>query len=47
MTDTIIRIDGLTKNYGGGRGIFQADLEVRGGECFGYVGTNGPVKPQL
>lgn len=44
MTDTIIRIDGLTKNYGGGRGIFQADLEVRGGECFGYVGTNGSGK---
>ena len=44
MTDTIIRIDGLTKNYAGGRGIFQTDLEVRGGECFGYVGTNGSGK---
>ena len=44
MTDTIIRIDGLTKNYGRGRGIFQTDLEVRGGECFGYVGTNGSGK---
>ena len=44
MTDTIIRIDGLTKNYGGGRGIFQTDLEVIGGECFGYVGTNGSGK---
>ena len=44
MDDTIIKIDGLTKDYGQGRGVFNVNLEVRRGECFGYVGTNGSGK---
>ncbi len=44
MTDTIIKINGITKDYKQKRGIFDIDLEIRKGECFGYVGTNGSGK---
>ena len=36
--------EGLTKDYGSGRGIFDINLEVKEGEIFGYVGTNGSGK---
>lgn len=39
-----IQTDGLTKDYGRGRGIFDLDLEVRGGEAFGFIGPNGAGK---
>lgn len=44
MTDTVIRAEGLTKDYGGGRGVFDINLEIHRGEVFGYVGTNGSGK---
>lgn len=44
MTETIIRTENLTKDYGNGRGIFDINLEIRPGEVFGYVGTNGSGK---
>ena len=34
----------LTKDYGGGRGLFDLDLEVSEGETFGYLGPNGAGK---
>jgi len=33
-----------TKDYGGGRGLFDLDLEVTEGEVFGYLGPNGAGK---
>jgi ABC-2 type transport system ATP-binding protein len=39
-----IRIEGLTKDYGSGRGLFELDLEVQAGEIFGYLGPNGAGK---
>ncbi|HYM97189.1 MAG TPA: ABC transporter ATP-binding protein [Candidatus Sulfotelmatobacter sp.] len=39
-----IRTQGLTKDYGGGRGLFDLDLEVAEGEVFGYLGPNGAGK---
>jgi ABC-2 type transport system ATP-binding protein len=39
-----IRTQGLTKDYGAGRGLFDLDLEVRTGEVFGYLGPNGASK---
>jgi ABC-2 type transport system ATP-binding protein len=39
-----IRTEGLTKDYGSGRGLFDLDLEVRAGEVFGYLGPNGAGK---
>ncbi|MDQ6743707.1 MAG: ABC transporter ATP-binding protein [Candidatus Dormibacteraeota bacterium] len=34
----------LTKDYGGGRGLLDLDLEVPEGEVFGYLGPNGAGK---
>jgi ABC-2 type transport system ATP-binding protein len=39
-----IRTQGLTKDFGGGRGLFDLDLEVVEGEVFGYLGPNGAGK---
>jgi ABC-2 type transport system ATP-binding protein len=39
-----IKTQGLTKNHGGGRGLFDLDLEVAEGETFGYLGPNGAGK---
>lgn len=44
MEDSIIKIQNLTKDYGKGRGVFGINLDVRPGEVFGYVGTNGSGK---
>jgi ABC-2 type transport system ATP-binding protein len=43
MTEAI-QTDGLTKDYGAGRGLFELDLDVREGEVFGYLGPNGAGK---
>jgi ABC-2 type transport system ATP-binding protein len=42
--DDIIKIENLTKDYGGGKGIFGVTLTVKKGETFGLVGTNGSGK---
>jgi ABC-2 type transport system ATP-binding protein len=39
-----IETSGLTKDYGGGRGVFDLDLEVRPGEILGFLGPNGAGK---
>jgi len=40
----VIATSGLSKDYGGGRGLFGLDLEVREGEVFGFLGPNGAGK---
>ncbi len=39
-----IHTEGLTKDYGLGRGLFDLDLEVPAGQVFGYLGPNGAGK---
>ena len=39
-----ISTEGLTKDFGGGRGLFDLDLQVHEGEVFGYLGPNGAGK---
>jgi ABC-2 type transport system ATP-binding protein len=39
-----IEIEGLTKDYGQHRGIFDLSLEVSQGEAFGLIGPNGAGK---
>jgi ABC-2 type transport system ATP-binding protein len=39
-----IHTEGLTKDYGSGRGLFDLDLEIAPGEVFGYLGPNGAGK---
>src|SRR5690348_12839633 len=40
----IIEIAGLTKSYGGQRGIVDVSLQVAEGEVFGFLGPNGAGK---
>ncbi len=42
--DTVIKTEGLTKLYGSVVGIRDLDLEVYGGEIFGFLGPNGSGK---
>src|SRR5262245_28303880 len=39
-----IHAEGLTKDYGAGRGLFDLDLDVPEGQVFGYLGPNGAGK---
>ena len=39
-----IATDGLTKDYGGGRGLFDLTLRIGEGEIVGYLGPNGAGK---
>ncbi len=40
----IIQVQGLTKRYGGARGVEELTFEVARGEAFGYLGPNGAGK---
>lgn len=44
MNDIIIKTEHLTKDYGDEHGIFDVSIEVKKGEVFGYIGTNGSGK---
>ena len=44
MTAAAIETQGLTKDYGEGKGLFDLDLEVPESEVFGYLGPNGAGK---
>lgn len=40
----VIEVKGLTKDYGQGRGVFDASFSVNQGEVFGFLGPNGAGK---
>ncbi len=42
-----IRCTGLTKDFGGGHGLFDLDVSVRRGEVFGLIGPNGAGKTTM
>ena len=41
---SMIQIDHLTRDYGGGRGVFDLSFQVDKGETFGFLGPNGAGK---
>lgn len=41
---SLIEVNHLTKDYKGGKGIFDVSFNIEKGEMFGYVGTNGAGK---
>ncbi len=41
---TIIKTENLTKDYGGGKGVFNVNLHVKQGEIMGFLGPNGAGK---
>ena len=44
MSETAIEVSGLTKDYGGGRGVFGLSFTGQPGEAFGILGPNGAGK---
>ena len=41
---SVISINDLTRDYGGGKGIFHITFNVEKGEVFGFLGPNGAGK---
>ncbi|MCD7785301.1 MAG: ATP-binding cassette domain-containing protein [Oscillospiraceae bacterium] len=44
MSESVISVQNLTKDYGMKRGVFDISLDIKKGEVFGYLGTNGSGK---
>ncbi|MCR5743949.1 MAG: ABC transporter ATP-binding protein [Lachnospiraceae bacterium] len=42
--ENVIKIRGLTKNYGKNRGVIDVNLDVAKGDVFGFLGPNGAGK---
>lgn len=41
---SVIQIENLTRDYGGGKGIFALSFSIAHGEVFGFLGPNGAGK---
>ena len=44
MSDLMIEVEGLTKNYGAVRAVDKVSFNVRKGEVLGFLGPNGAGK---
>ncbi len=40
----MIAVEHLTKDYGHGRGVFDVNISIDKGECYGFLGPNGAGK---
>ena len=41
---SVINVENLTRDYGGGKGVFDVSFQVGKGEVFGFLGPNGAGK---
>ncbi|MCD8329682.1 MAG: ATP-binding cassette domain-containing protein [Lachnospiraceae bacterium] len=41
---SVISVDHLTKDYGHGRGVFDVNIRIDTGTCYGFLGPNGAGK---
>ena len=41
---SVIQVEHLTKDYGHNRGVFDVNVAVNQGECYGFLGPNGAGK---
>ncbi len=41
---SVIEINGLTRDYGNGKGVFDLNFSIQAGESFGFLGPNGAGK---
>lgn len=41
---SVIKIENLVRDYGGGKGVFDISFHVNQGEAFGFLGPNGAGK---
>lgn len=41
---SVMKIENLTRDYGGGKGVFDVSFHVDQGEAFGFLGPNGAGK---
>lgn len=41
---SVVEINGLTKDYGNGKGVFDVAFKIEKGEVFGFLGPNGAGK---
>lgn len=38
---SVISVQNLTRDYGGGKGVFDISFSIEKGEVFGFLGPNG------
>ena len=43
----VCEIQGLTRDYGKGRGVFDLSFSINQGEVFGFLGPNGAEKTTI